>query len=209
MNKILNIIFIFSALILLISCAKKSDDYNDSAVIFSDSFTGTSIGSSWTVHNGGGSASISSNQLSMNNGGGSTPAVMYSSSLNESSIGLSVRTTLDTAEVQTLKARAATDSRDADGYLCGFIGSGNLTIYTVSGGGLGTQLAVSSTAITNATTGYIYFFLSGANLSCVFVNASTGVTETVSATDTTFSSGYVGIFGSGTTFDDFSAEVRL
>lgn len=121
------------------------------------------------------------------------------------------------SKVISLVARAQLTGSLANAYICGLEYSASYSRLSLYKGvnTLRTDLAISSTTqtVTGGTTYALSFSLSGNQLKC---SLSSPIVDEVSATDSSFSTGYVGVFAWSLnplstldyTFDDFKTEVR-
>lgn len=213
-------------LALSVNCAQTDISEQLSTDICNDDFNradSSSLGNNWSflgLNNQTMAAAIVSQQASITSPAGGFTYASCRNFVQPKSMTVSVRVTpqlvISTQKVLAIVARSQSTGTLSDAYICGIEhtgGTARIALYK----GLNTlKVDIASINLpSNPSAGTQYslaFTLNSANLKCAM---TAPVTYEVSATDSTYTSGYVGMFAwslGGTnisyTFDDFKTEVK-
>lgn len=198
-----------------LSSAYCNDDFNRADA--------DSLGEIWSFAslgnlNNNRSAKTISGQASMTEPGGGFTYLACKQNVDQKNMTISAKITpklnFSSAKIISLVARSQSTGSLANAYICGldYNGSAKLSLYK-GVNTLRTDLAISSTTqtVTGGTTYSLAFSISGSQLKCTL---SAPAVDEVTAADSSFSAGYVGVFAwtlgntLDYTFDDFKTEVK-
>jgi len=224
---------LFFAIVLWIqfSCAQADLSEQLSTAYCNDDFNradATSLGSIWNFSptgdkNPNRSATVASQQASVTEPGGGFTYIACKQKVDQKNFTISAKLTpknpFSTPKVMSLVARAQSTGNLSDTYICGLEyltipAASRLSLYKgVSSNRTDLVISAADQNIINGTTYHIAFSVSGNQLKC---SLSSPVVDEVTAVDTSFSSGYVGVFvwslsptdAINYTFDDFKTEVK-
>jgi hypothetical protein len=213
-------------IVISLHCAQADLSEQLSANICTDDFNRTdsnSLGGNWSflgLNNQTMAAAVVSQQASITSPAGGFTYASCKNFVQPKSMTVSVRVTpqvsISTQKVLAIVARSQSTGTLSDAYICGFEHTGGAARVALYKGVNTLKVDMASINLpSNPSAGTEYsiaFTLNSESLKCAM---TAPVTYEVSATDSTYASGYVGMFAwslGGTnisyTFDDFKTEVK-
>lgn len=220
--------YLLSALLLFSSCTQTDLSSELAAGNCNDDFSradAASLGRRWEfsgIGNGTRTVALSNQMASIGEPGGGMDYSACRQPVAQGNITVSVKVTpkndfsASNPKTIALVGRSQSVSSLSDTYICGieYTATARLTLYK----GVNTLRSTLATSATTQTiTGGVTYSLSlkmtGSTITCM---ATSPFIDEISVSDSTFATGYVGVFGfSGTTgismdytFDDFKTEVK-